>query len=204
MKALIISEDDALTNTLSPVLKQSGYDVIVYRWLLKALDNVEEIAPDLIVISAGEYPRHWKTLVQFTRSGLGGVVPRTVLYSAAGLPDEEKSKARQLGVSGMISSLDKAALEQFRKIITGGKSEDFAESKVEFVFTNPKSGVLVTGRVRSFYDKTLDFFPDLEPSVENLEAGDLIKNATLGMDKVYKASMARLVSKDKKLKFELL
>ena len=204
MKALIISEDDAVTKSLSPVVKNCGYEVIVYRWLLKALDNIEEIAPDLIILSAGEYPRHWKTLVQFAGSGFSAQAPKTVLYSAEGLPDEEKRKARALGVSGMITSLEKSSLEQLRKIITAGKSDVFSESKIEFIFTNPKSGVLVTGRVSSFYGKKIEFIPDIALFTENLDTGDLIKNATFGRDKDYRAQMARLISKDQKLGIQLL
>ena len=72
MKALIISEEEKVYSTLNDILIKADYDTIIYKWLLKALDNIEEIRPDLIVVSSSEYPRHWKTLVQFVKSGIGG------------------------------------------------------------------------------------------------------------------------------------
>ena len=64
MKALLVADDEKAINNISEVLKAAGYDTIVYTWLLKALDNIEEIAPHLIIVSTGDYPRHWKTLAQ--------------------------------------------------------------------------------------------------------------------------------------------
>ena len=55
MKALIISEDEKVYTTLDEILKNANYDTIIYKWLLKALDNIEEIRPDLIVVSSSEY-----------------------------------------------------------------------------------------------------------------------------------------------------
>ena len=72
MKALLISDDESIVTPLDSYLKNHQFDTIIYKWLIKALDNIEEIKPDLIVISAAEYPRHWKTLVQFVKSGIGG------------------------------------------------------------------------------------------------------------------------------------
>ena len=92
MKALLIAEDQNTIDSIVPTVKQAGAETIVYRWLLKALDNVEEIAPDVVVISTAEYPRHWKTFVQFTKSGIGGVVPRVILYNSRPMNDDEKEK----------------------------------------------------------------------------------------------------------------
>ena len=45
MKALLVADDEKAINNISEVLKSAGYDTIVYKWFLKALDNIEEIAP---------------------------------------------------------------------------------------------------------------------------------------------------------------
>ena len=72
MKAIIISDDSKTIEVLDKVLVEHNFDTIIYRWLLKALDNIEEIRPDLVIVSVSEYPRHWKTLTQFVASGIGG------------------------------------------------------------------------------------------------------------------------------------
>jgi len=52
MKAIIICDDEELIGKVDSVLASLSYDTIIYRWLLKALDNIEEIRPDIVVVSA--------------------------------------------------------------------------------------------------------------------------------------------------------
>ena len=98
MKALIISDRQEIIESVTPILKQNGFDIIHYRWIIKALDNIEEIQPDVIVLSAGEYPRHWKTLAGFVKSGIGGNSVRLYLNDLNELNSEDSKKASDLGV----------------------------------------------------------------------------------------------------------
>ena len=43
MKALLIADDDIVIEKIKASLTDEGYDVITYRWLIKAMDNVEEM-----------------------------------------------------------------------------------------------------------------------------------------------------------------
>ena len=98
MKALVISERSEIIDFVTPRLKELGFDIIHYKWIIKALDNIEEIQPDVIVLSAGEYPRHWKTLAGFVQSGIGGNDVKVYLYENGPLSVEDAVKADQLGV----------------------------------------------------------------------------------------------------------
>ena len=98
MKALVISERSEIVDFVTPRLKELGFDIIHYKWIIKALDNIEEIQPDVIVLSAVEYPRHWKTLAGFVQSGIGGNNVGVYLYETTPLSDEENKKAQGLGV----------------------------------------------------------------------------------------------------------
>ena len=102
MKALVISERSEIIDFVTPRLKELGFDIIHYKWIIKALDNIEEIQPDVIVLSAGEYPRHWKTLAGFVQSGIGGNDVGVYLYETSPLSDEENKKAQGLGVHQFI------------------------------------------------------------------------------------------------------
>lgn len=106
MKALIISDDENLVKSTSSFLENKDYDIIVYKWLLKALDNIEEIRPNLIVVSSSEYPRHWKTLVQFVKSGIGGEDVQIYLYEPTPLSKDDEDKAKVLGINGYFTSVD--------------------------------------------------------------------------------------------------
>lgn len=102
MKALVISERSEIVDFVTPRLKELGFDIIHYKWIIKALDNIEEIQPDVIVLSAVEYPRHWKTLAGFVQSGIGGNNVGVYLYETTPLSDEENKKAQGLGVHQFI------------------------------------------------------------------------------------------------------
>ena len=124
MKALIISEDENVYTTLDEILKKASYDTIIYKWLLKALDNIEEIQPDLIVVSSSEYPRHWKTLVQFVKSGIGGDDVQIYLYEPTPVSAEDEEKARILGVNGCFSEF-----EEFGKMVLRPAQEPQEETQ---------------------------------------------------------------------------
>lgn len=111
MKALIISEDTTFIDTFDDFFSQKGFDTIIYRWLLKALDNIEEIRPNCVILSSSEYPRHWKTLVQFIKSGIGGDEIAIYLYEPDQMSNKDESKAKTLGITGYVTSFEKSQLK---------------------------------------------------------------------------------------------
>lgn len=129
MKALIISDNQEVINLLSSKLVDYGYDIIVYRWLLKALDNIEEIRPDYIVLSAEEYPRHWKTLASFVQSGIGGNDVKFCLYNTDSLSDDDKKKAEELGVE--FYSSDKTVIETAVETVDESEEVPTVENVIE-------------------------------------------------------------------------
>ena len=118
MKALLVANNDTVIENVSTVLKTAGYDIIKYRALLKALDNVEEIDPHLIIISTKEYPRHWKTLAQYATVPLGSYAPQVILYTGGTFSDEDKKKAEALHVRGIFNSVDVDGLDVLREILS--------------------------------------------------------------------------------------
>lgn len=133
MKAVIVADNESVIANVSEVLKLAGYDVIIYRWLLKALDNIEEIAPHLIVVSSQDYPRHWKTLAQFVETKFGDYTPQVILYTGGELSDEDAKKAEALHIRGAFDSVGVEGLDQLREIIVSVDdifSGDFADKDV--------------------------------------------------------------------------
>lgn len=105
MKALLISESDEILNSYAAFFKEAGYDTVCYRWLLKAMDNLEEIEPQLVFIDGFGYPRHWKTLAQYIKTSFKNA-PLVLL--AADLSEEETKKADCLDVHCIRGSIDDA------------------------------------------------------------------------------------------------
>ena len=96
MKKLLISESRDVLTAYADFFKSMGYENLCYRWLLKAMDNLEEIQPDVVFINASDYPRHWKTIVQHIRAS--GFCNPVVLIAAEYLDEDDQSKARCLGI----------------------------------------------------------------------------------------------------------
>lgn len=133
MKAVIIAESENIIEEFSQYYKENGYDLIVYRWLMKAMDNIEEIDPDLIFINAEEYPRHWKVLCQYV-AGLNKN-PKIVLYSSSVLNDEDKNKAKILNIDSVINSSEDlqeiCTLEELCPTTTESEQEIDVEQEIE-------------------------------------------------------------------------
>ena len=117
MKALLVADNGLVIDNVSTVLKTAGYDIITYHALLKALDNIEEISPHLIVISTKEYPRHWKTLAQYATVPMGNYVPQVILYTGGEFSKEDQNKAAALHVRGYFKSVDVDGLDELRTIL---------------------------------------------------------------------------------------
>lgn len=146
MKAIIICDDEELIGKVDSALASLSYDTIIYRWLLKALDNIEEIRPDIVIVSASDYPRHWKTLTQFIKSGIAGKIPDVILYVPKSFSETEKMKAQKLGIKGIFDSCDKDGMSLFRSIVnspTGVLSPDFENTETDPVQNTEAASISV-------------------------------------------------------------
>ena len=206
MKAIIICDDEDVIAKVDAALASLAYDTIIYRWLLKALDNIEEIKPDLVVVSASDYPRHWKTLTQFIKSGIGGKIPDVVLYVPESFSEAEKKKARRLGIKGIFASSDESGISLFRSIVdaptgrlalppedetdeaqdtpaafeTAPLAEQFARRESgTAVFTHPATGAFVTGSIRRLSDGNAEFTADIPSLAQGISPGDKIEELSL-------------------------
>ncbi len=97
MKILIISESNEKLDAYSDFFMRHDFNTITYSWLLKALDNIIEIKPNAVIINAIDYPRHWKTLVQYIRAVYEGVSP-IILIAPNDLDEDEQKKVEALEV----------------------------------------------------------------------------------------------------------
>jgi hypothetical protein len=176
MRVLIVAEAKETIDALQTVFRtESGYETFVYTILLKALDNIDEINPDIVCMSAGDFPRHWKLFARYLRSPLFKTVPQILLLTDKKFNDEEEQKAQLLGVKKII---DEALLPQYTSIqsLLGEKSvfaEGISSDDFECVFTDPKTGGLVTGIVSSCQNGIFIFSPE-NRAASNFTAGETI------------------------------
>ena len=206
MKALVISDNQEIVDSLQSYLKENNFDIIIYRWLLKALDNIEEIHPDIIFVSACEYPRHWKTLASFVKSGIGGNNIKLFLYDPVPLSEEEVKKAHELGVQALINNLSDLELRKIgSNIVNTGlndnsittndkKNKEDKDDEVSFasnedsnkyvdyelILTHPLTGKFVFAS--AIYNSDKDNY-ECKLNLEDLAANQTIKYVSV-LDKV--------------------
>jgi hypothetical protein len=105
MKLLLVLGSDDNYEAISQCTELLGFELIRYRHVLKAMDNIDEINPSAIIISARDFPRHWKIMVQFVRNERPKETCPIVILKGSNFNNEETSKAFFLGVNGIIPDM---------------------------------------------------------------------------------------------------
>jgi hypothetical protein len=191
MKLLLVSGSDELYGRILSVAGSAGFDIILYRDVLKAMDNIEELDPDTIVIGAADFPRHWKPLVHYARTVLPHRERRFIVLVSESFSAQDKVKARFLGVTGFLNdSLKKSdGLERLKRALLPGDPvvKDAAPQgaggrgscRLALIFTNPDTGAFVTGKVKKISTFGLTFAPDHPYLVRNLAVGMVLPDCSL-------------------------
>jgi hypothetical protein len=151
MKLLLVLGSDDNYDTLSKSTDYLGFELIRYRHVLKAMDNIDEIDPAAIIISARDFPRHWKILVQFVRNERSKEKCPIVILKGTSFNTEETSKAFFLGVNGIIpDALDNQEDIGLLHSILGNSSPN-TEHRKFFVEPWHRVGLLIA----NFLDKAI-------------------------------------------------
>ncbi|MDR0403880.1 MAG: PilZ domain-containing protein [Treponema sp.] len=191
MKLLLVLASDDTFNNISLFLAPLGFELIRYRQVLKAMDNIGEIDPDGIIISAKDFPRHWKTMLQFVRSERPKTECPVILLKGGNFPEEEANKAVHLEVNGIVleSLKDSAEADQLQNILARYVSvEDKrknrryrAESwtRFGFMFSNPLNEKIITGAVKTVSFEGIAFEPDHPVLAADLKTGAEIPGCSL-------------------------
>jgi len=178
MISILVSNDEEFITKVSATLKESGYDIILYRWFLKALDNLQEISPDLIVINAKEYKRHWKIMTSYTNTMIScdGIEKKSkiILFGNNEMSDRELHQAQKLGIRAVLNSTNEDGLKKLKNLLTKNNT-----NSVQFVFTNPSTKSLVTGLVNTATNNTINFEPDFNSQLKDLKNGIMLRECLL-------------------------
>ncbi len=215
MKALVVVENEDIAKLVSFYLKPLGLDTIRYRDPLKALDNLEEIEPDAVIISARDFPRHWKSIavnLRATRSKSECII---IILKGEYFPFEEAAKAAYLEVNGVIKEdfSDRAELSRFQKLlkryveIDDSRASDRLEpadwDRLDFAFGHPKTMAPISGKIETISLSGLSFVADYTALVSDLEPGDLIPDGSLRIDRDIVPCPSRLVRNGAVMAFKL-
>lgn len=191
MKALLVAESDAAAAAVEGLLLPLGFDCIRYRNPLKALDNLEEIDPDALIVSAKDFPRHWKPLAQVLREGRSRERTVIILLKGASFDFDEAAKAMHIGVNGVVEEglATEEAVYRFQDLLRRYKPVDDARrhrryaprpdsDRFDFMFNHPASLALVTGLVTSVSEGGISFVPDDARITADLAEGTVVRGCS--------------------------
>lgn len=191
MLLIYIGEDESVKGYLEYHLAMMGYKIIQYKNPLKAIDNIEELLPDVVLFCATDFPRHWKPFLQIYRQYMDRDKGVFLLSAGADFSSEEAAKAEFLKVNGIIEdSLDSdITVNQLKGILARYSKLDekraFARyilldsDRIEIIFTHPDSPVMITGKVRNISENTISIIPDNQEICSDLISGRKLKNISI-------------------------
>ena len=191
MKALLLVEDDLKAQEIEACIKPVGYEVIRYRNPLKALDNLDEVAPDAIIASALDFPRHWKIIADVVRGAKDRHACAIVILRGAHFGVDEADKATHLGVNGIVSDRLSEAHARDALIRILGRYAKLHESRSSqrvqvgdwdrcaLLFVHPSSGRIIGGRIANISAAGLSLEPEEFDAVRDLEKGTRLSQCSL-------------------------
>lgn len=191
MKVLLVAANDDFKNLLGYHLNPVGFEIVHYRDPVKALDNLEELNPDLILFHSGDFPRHWKPLLEFLRNIKSKEETVFILIKGEKTDLEEVAKAVHLGANGFINEnlSDKQEIyrleELFRRYKTIEDKRKFHRlipdncDMIELLFTHPLKTVLINGLIREISISGASFKPENPSLTADIPIGQTIRNCSL-------------------------
>jgi hypothetical protein len=191
MILMLVKDQMASAIELGRRLAPYGVSVVSYRHPLKALDNLEEVQPSIILYDLQDFPRHWKILIKYLREERTKNEVVFLLVCHGPPPLEEANKALYLGVNGILQ--DNGSVEILAKNIREvflryGTFEVETESRVPvegadvplaFLFRHPRDKHLVTGTIVKYDGQWATFKPDFPHEVADLSEGEILAGGSL-------------------------
>lgn len=191
MKLMLVSSSEHLKPFFDRTFTIQSVDVIHYENPIKAMDNVAEIAPEVVVFSATDFPRHWKPFAMFMRQLFSRRECVFVLLVSAQFSEDEADKAEALQVNAILDEdlSSEETLQRIRAVLTryqqntdlrrAQRYTPTTQDRVRFAFVNPYSLELVSGRVADISTRGLRLEPNDALLADQLDAHATISAGTL-------------------------
>jgi hypothetical protein len=209
MKILLVAEREKLRDHINLHFRPHGSEIIQYWNPIKAMDNLEEISPDLILFSAQDYPRHWKPFLTFLRKETSKNETVFILLKGENFSFEEASKANHLGVNGVIhEDLNdteelmrlKKLVERYKDMAEDRRSDRIVPTKVDkigFTYFRDDTLAIITGTVRDISSGGISFEPDDLSEATDIPTGRVFKGCTLRIGEDVLSLNTRLVKNNR-------
>ena len=211
MKILLVSERDELREFIKHNFIPRGAEIIQYYNPIKAMDNLDEVDPEVVMFSARDFPRHWKPFLVFLRD----TKPRDqcvfVILRGEDFDHEEADKAQALGVNGIVDEQlrDKQELARLKELVN--RYRDIGDARAEkrliptiadtvrFVFTHPERMEMVFGNVEDLSATGVAVAPYDRHRIMGLPVGGDLPSCSLRIGQNIISFPARIVRNERTL-----
>ncbi len=216
MKFLLVSSSDALQPFLERSFSHQAAEVIHYDNPIKAMDNLDEIEPDVVFFAAVDFPRHWKPFVTYLRNTYSRRESVFILLIPDSFSEEEANKAEHLEVNAVLDEdlTSRRTVEQVRAIITRyHRMKDIRKfsrvipnenDHIDFLFTNPYTFHIVRGRVLDLSSGGLRFEPWTEKEARTIDPFSVVSAASLRVGTRIIPVRVRVVRVQRSIGFEFV
>ncbi len=205
MIIFILAENKDLKNRFKSFFGQLGYSVIQYTHPLKAMDNLDEISPDILICSATDYPRHWKLIVKQIRDNRKKEDAVVVLSVCDDFDSEEADKAAFLGINFLfperLETVDDfrdldTRISRYKTTIEHSRNSSWVpgnDDRVSFIFRHPHDFHMITGRFTELSPAGGVFRPDDPGDIGALDAGTVIEGGSMRAGESLLSLKARII-----------
>lgn len=189
MIVMIVAEDQNLKKLFQLNMKKDC--VIQYTHPLKAIDNIQEIKPDVLLCCAADYPRHWKLIVSELRGDRLRSESVIILLHGDSFNSAEADKAAYLGVNILLpeplESIEdfrglQKRLERYKVRPDTPKHPVWrpgTDNPVPFLFYHPETIQLISGHLTEISAAGGILQPDNPKTVGQLQPGTVIPEGSL-------------------------
>ena len=213
MKILLVSERDELKGYIRRNFMPRGAEIMQYYNPIKAMDNLDEIEPDVVLFSAQDFPRHWKPFLIFLRDSKAREQCVFVILTGDEFDHEEADKAQALQVNGIVHERlhDRQELSRLKDLVN--RYRDIGDARTEkrlvpteidtigFVFRHPAKMEVVFGRVEDLSAAGLSFVPNDRRKTMDVQVGAPIDVATLRIGENVVSFPASIVRNERTISF---
>jgi hypothetical protein len=216
MKLLLITGSERTYEYVSRYIKPLGFDLIWYRHILKAMDNIDEVDPEGIIISAGDFPRHWKPLVQLVRSERDKDACPIILLTGSGFSLAETSKAQFLMVNGIVPERPgvspegdqlQSILSRYVPVEDKRKTRRFhvnTGNRLGLIISNPVHTCLVPGEIKTISKTGVSFSPAYPSLMEDIQTDQELPGCSLRAGDAILSPVCRVIRAGRILSLEFI
>jgi len=216
MKLLLVASGAEYASLLGYHLKPIGFEVERISNPVRALEEMEELDPQAVVFHAGNFPRHWKTLLKLAREKHNKEELIFILIAPPDFDLDEAAKAAHLGVNGIVGEnlTDKKEIYRLEELVRRYRSvrekRNFArlvptkDDTLGFAFTHPRRLALIMGRIKEISIQGTSIDPAPGSGIADLDVGQEIHDCSLKVGDSVISVTCKLTRNTDELGFQFL